>query len=181
MGQVHDRIDGRLREFIEAQHLFFVGTAPLEANGHINLSPKGHQNTFAVLDEYTVAYLDLTGSGAESLAHIRQNGRIVVMFCAFEGPPNIVRLHGRGKVHTPGDENFEELAGRFPSLPGARAVVTVDVSRVSSSCGFAVPLFEHLGDRDLLEKWAERKTEDELVNYRTTKNKTSIDGLPALD
>ncbi len=180
MGQVLECIDDKLREFIEAQHLFFVGTAPLEADGHINLSPKGHRNTFAVLDEHTVAYLDLTGSGAESLAHIRQNGRIVIMFCAFEGPPNIVRLHGRGTVHTESDENFDELGGRFPSIPGARAVVTVDVSRVSSSCGFAVPFFDHLGDRDLLEKWAQRKTDEELVNYRATKNKTSIDGLPAL-
>lgn len=180
MGQVHERIDGRLREFIEAQHIYFVGTAPLEADGHINLSPKGHRDTFAVLDEHTVAYLDLTGSGAESLAHIRQNGRIVIVFCAFEGPPNIVRLHGKGTVHTQGDENFGELAGRFPSLPGARAVVTVDVSRVSSSCGFAVPFFDHVGDRDLLEKWAERKTDEELANYRAGKNRTSIDGLPAL-
>jgi len=180
MGQVHERIDGKLREFIEAQHIYFVGTAPIEANGHINLSPKGHRDTFAVLDEHTVAYLDLTGSGAESLAHIRQNGRVVVMFCAFEGSPNIVRLHGQGTVHTQGDENFGQLVGRFPSLPGARAVLTVDVSRVSSSCGFAVPFFDHVGDRDLLEKWAERKTDEELANYRAAKNKTSIDGLPAL-
>lgn len=181
MGQVHERIDGRLRELIEAQHMYFVGTAPLETEGHINLSPKGYRDTFAVLDEHTVAYLDLTGSGVESLAHIRQNGRIVVMFCAFEGPPNIVRLHGQGTVHTQGDEKFGELAARFPSLRGARAVVTVDVSRVSSSCGFAVPFIDHVGDRDLLEKWTERKTDEDLTNYRATKNKISIDGLPALD
>lgn len=180
MGQVHERIDSKLREFIEAQHIYFVGTAPLAADGHINLSPKGHRETFAVLDEHTVAYLDLTGSGAESLAHIRQNGRVVVMFCAFEGPPNIVRLHGQGTVHAKGDEKFGELALRFPSQSGARAVVTVDVSRVSSSCGFAVPFFDHVGDRDLLAKWAERKTDEEFANYRATKNKTSIDGLPAL-
>ncbi|MDP1721090.1 MAG: pyridoxamine 5'-phosphate oxidase family protein [Candidatus Nanopelagicaceae bacterium] len=180
MGQVHERIDTKLREFIEVQHLYFVGTAPLAADGHINLSPKGHRDTFAVLDEHTVAYLDLTGSGAESLAHIRQNGRVVIMFCAFEGPPNIVRLHGQGTVHTQTDASFSELAGQFPSRPGARAVVTVDVLRVSSSCGFAVPFFDHVGDRDLLEKWAERKTDEELVNYRATKNKTSVDGLPAL-
>lgn len=180
MGQIHESIDGKLREFIEAQHIYFVGTAPLEENGHINLSPKGQRGTFAVLDEQTVAYLDLTGSGAESLAHIRQNGRIVVMFCAFEGPPNIVRLHGQGTVHTQGEESFDQLQWRFPPLPGARAVVTVDVSRVSSSCGFAVPFFDHVGDRDLLEKWSERKTDEELATYRAMKNKTSIDGLPAL-
>lgn len=180
MGQVHECIDGRLREFIEAQNIYFVGTAPLEADGHINLSPKGHRDTFAVMDEHTVAYLDLTGSGAESLAHIRQNGRVVVMFCAFEGPPNIVRLHGYGTVHTEGERKFNELAEQFPSVPGARAVVTVDVSRVSSSCGYAVPFFDYVGDRDLLEKWAERKTDEELTKYRVAKNTTSIDGLPAL-
>lgn len=181
MGQIHERIDGRLREFIEAQHLYFVGTAPLAADGHINISPKGHRDTFVVLDERTVAYLDLTGSGAESLAHMRQNGRVVIMFCAFKGPPNIVRLHGKGTVHTQGDEGFDDLARRFPSRRGARAIVTVDVSRVSSSCGFAVPFLDYVSDRDLLEKWSERKTDDELIDYRATKNKMSIDALPALD
>jgi predicted pyridoxine 5'-phosphate oxidase superfamily flavin-nucleotide-binding protein len=180
MGQVHDAIDGRLREFIEAQQVYFVGTAPLEADGHINLSPKGHRDTFAVLDERTVAYLDLTGSGAESLAHLRQNGRVVVMFCAFDGPPNIVRLHGRGTVHTPDDPTWHSLISHFPSRRGARAVVTVDVTRVSDSCGFAVPLYDHVGDRELLESWTARKSDDELATYRATKNTTSIDGLPAL-
>ncbi|MBI1379053.1 MAG: pyridoxamine 5'-phosphate oxidase family protein [Frankiales bacterium] len=180
MGRVHETIDGRLRDFIEAQHVYFVGTAPLDADGHVNLSPKGHRDTFAVLDERTVAYLDLTGSGAESLAHLRENGRIVVMFCAFDGPPNIVRLHGRGTVHTPDDPEWGELVARFPARPGVRAVVTVDVTRVSDSCGFAVPLYEHVGDRDLLESWASRKSDEELSAYRAAKNATSIDGLPAL-
>ena len=180
MGKVHETINDRLRDFIKSQHVYFVGTAPLEADGHINLSPKGHRDTFAVLDERTVAYLDLTGSGAEALAHLRQNGRIVVMFCAFDGPPNIVRLHGRGTVHTPDDEGWSSLVAHFPPRQGVRAVVTVDVTRVSDSCGFAVPLYDHLGDRDLLESWASRKSDDELATYRATKNATSIDGLPAL-
>jgi hypothetical protein len=180
MGKVHEAIDERLRGFIEAQHIFFVGTAPLEADGHINLSPKGHRDTFAVLDERTVAYLDLTGSGAESLAHLRQNGRIVIMFCAFDGPPSIVRLHGRGTVHTPDDADWDALVSRFAPRAGVRAVVTVEVTRVSDSCGFAVPLYDHLGDRDLLESWTARKTDAELAAYRATKNATSIDGLPAL-
>ena len=180
MGRVHETINDRLRDFIEAQHVFFVGTAPLEADGHINLSPKGHRDTFVVLDERTVAYLDLTGSGAEALAHLRQNGRIVVMFCAFEGPPNIVRLHGRGTVHTADDENWSSLVAHFPPRPGVRAVVTIDITRVSDSCGFALPMYDHLGDRDLLESWASRKSDDELVAYRATRNATSIDGLPAL-
>jgi predicted pyridoxine 5'-phosphate oxidase superfamily flavin-nucleotide-binding protein len=181
MGQVLEAIDGRLREFIETQQVFFVGTAPLEADGHVNLSPKGHRDTFAVVDEHTVAYLDLTGSGAESLAHIRQNGRVVVMFCAFDGPANIVRLHGRGTVHTPDDATWLEVLAHFPAARrGARAVVTVDVTRVSDSCGFAVPLYDHVGDRRLLEQWTERKSDDDLAAYRATKNTTSIDGLPAL-
>jgi len=180
VGKVYETINDRLRAFIQAQHVFFVGTAPLEADGHVNLSPKGHRDTFAVLDERTVAYLDLTGSGAEALAHLRQNGRIVIMFCAFEGPPNIVRLHGRGTVHTPGEENWSSLVAHFSPRPGIRAVVTVDVTRVSDSCGFAVPLYDHLGDRDLLDSWASRKSDEELSAYRATKNATSIDGLRAL-
>ena len=180
MGKVLDRIDDRLREFLLAQHVFFVGTAPSALDGHVNVSPKGHGDTFAVLDERTVAWLDLTGSGAESLAHIRENGRVVVMACAFQGPPQVVRLHGRGRVVVPGEAEWEPLAARFPDRPGARAVVVVDVTRISSSCGYAVPFMEHAGDRDLLERWAERKDDDALTAYRREKNLVSIDGLPAL-
>jgi hypothetical protein len=180
MGQVHPHIDGRLRDFIEAQQLFFVGTAPLAEDGHVNVSPKGHRDTFAVVDESTVAYLDLTGSGAESIAHLRENGRVVVMFCAFDGPPQVVRLHGRGRVVAPGDPEWPFWSGRFPDRPGVRAVVVVDVERVSSSCGFAVPRYHYAGDRDLLSRWAERKTDDELRSYRAEKNAVSMDGLPGL-
>lgn len=180
MGQVHERIDDKLRAFIEAQHLYFVGTAPADVDGHVNLSPKGHRDTFAILDDTTVAYLDLTGSGVESLAHIRENGRVVVMFCAFEGPPDIVRLHGTGRVVLPEDPEWAVVSGRFPARHGARAVVVVDVTRISSSCGFAVPLYECVGQRDLLESWTARKSDEELEDYRAKKNATSIDGLPGI-
>jgi hypothetical protein len=180
VGQVHERIDDDLREFIDKQHLYFVGTAPADTGGHVNLSPKGHRDTFAVLDDSTVAYVDLTGSGAESLAHIRENGRVVIMFCAFEGPPNIVRLHGQGRLVFSGDGEWDGLLAHFPSRPGIRAIVTVHITRVSSSCGFAVPFYDYVGQRDLLERWTERKSEADLDEYRAKKNATSIDGLPAV-
>lgn len=179
--KLHEGIDARLRSFIEAQPLFFVATAPLAADGHVNVSPKGLAGTFAVLDEHRVAYLDLTGSGAETVAHLRENGRVTVMFCAFEGPPNIVRLHGRGR-HVPlGTAEFDEHRPLFAEHPGARGIVLVDVERVSDSCGYAVPLMSHDGDRDLLTRWAGNRGEEGLATYRATKNATSIDDLPALD
>lgn len=180
MSKVHDCITPRLRTWIEAQHLFFVATAPLAAGGHLNLSPRGTPGTFAVIDEHTVAWLDLTGSGAETIAHLRENGRIVVMFCAFDGPPQIVRLHGRGRVVLPLDDDWEGLAQHFAEKLGARAIVVVDVTRVSDSCGYSVPLFEFVGDRDLLDRWTERRGDEALVDYRATRNAESIDGLPAL-
>jgi len=134
-----------------------------------------------VIDPKTVAYLDLTGSGAETIAHLRENGRIVIMFCAFEGPPTIVRLHGRGEVIPPGHPEFESLAAPFPKNLGTRAVIRVKVSRVSDSCGYAVPLFDYRGPRDVLDKWAEDKGAAKLEEYRRAKNAHSIDGLPALD
>lgn len=179
--KLHDRIDGRLRAFIEKQHLFFVATAPLAADGHVNLSPKGLDGTFAVIDEHTVAYLDLTGSGAETVAHLRENGRITVMFCAFEAAPNIVRLHGRGRYLALDDAELDSYRGLFADHAGARGVVVVAVERVSDSCGYAVPLMTHEDDRDLLTRWADNRGEEGLATYRATKNATSIDGLPALD
>ena len=178
--KVHESITGRLRAFIERQPMFFVATAPLDPDGHVNVSPKGLAGTFVVLDDHTVAYLDLTGSGAETAAHLRDNGRITVMFCAFEGPPNIVRLHGRGR-HVPlGDPEFDSLRGRFADHPGARGIVVVDVQRVSDSCGYAVPFLTHAGDRDVLTSWADNRGEAGLETYRAKKNAVSIDGLPAL-
>jgi hypothetical protein len=180
MGKVHECITPKLRSWIEAQHLFFIATAPLDPDGHLNLSPRGTPGTFAVIDERTVAWLDLTGSGVETIAHLRENGRIVVMFCAFDGPPQIVRLHGRGRTVVPTDPEWEGLAPRFAAKRGARAIVVVDVSRVSDSCGFAIPRFEFVEDRDLLDQWADNRGDDGLVAYRETRNAQSIDGLPAL-
>lgn len=181
MGKVHEKIDDRLREFVLAQHVFFVATAPAGSEGHVNLSPKGIDGSFVVLDEHTVAYVDLTASGAETIAHLRDNGRITLMFCAFEGPPNIVRLHGRGRFVTLYDEGFEELLALFPETRGARAVVVVDVERVSDSCGYGVPLMGYQGERDLLPPFMERKGEEGRADYRRLKNRRSIDGLPAFD
>ncbi len=181
---MHEKIDGRLREFVEAQHMFFVATAPSGDDGHVNLSPKGMAGTFVVLGEHRVAYLDFHGSGAETLAHLRQNGRITIMFCAFQGPPNIVRLHGRG-THTPiGSPDLDGLLAHFPDAPdlhGLRGVITVEVDRVSDSCGYSVPIMSYEGDRDLLLRWADRKDDAALADYRRVKNTTSIDGLPAFD
>lgn len=161
--------------------MFFVATSPLAAAGHLNLSPRGTVGTFAVLDEQTFAWLDLTGSGSETIAHLRENGRIVVMLCAFDGPPQIVRLHGTGRVVLPEDAEWNELAPRFAAKPGARAVIVVDVTRVSDSCGYAVPKLAYVEDRDLLDRWTEKKGAAKLAAYRAEKNTRSIDGLPAID
>lgn len=181
MGKVHEKIDGRLRAFIEAQPMFFVATAPSGPDGHVNVSPKGIGGTFVVLDEHSVAYLDITASGSETIAHLRENGRITIMFCAFQGPPNIVRLHGHGRFVTLYDEGFDELSALFAPTPGARAVIVVDVERVSDSCGYGVPLMTVEGERDLLPPYMERKGVDGQADYRRLKNRTSIDGLPAFD
>jgi hypothetical protein len=179
MGKVFDGLDDDLRGFIARQHVFFVGTAPLAADGHVNVSPKG-LDTFRVLGPATVAYLDLTGSGVETVAHLRENGRLTIMFCAFEGRPRILRLAGRGRVVEPTDPDWPSLAGHFPPLPGVRSVVVLDVDRVADSCGYGVPRYEFVGDRDQLAGWANKKGEDGLGAYRARKNRASIDGLPGL-
>jgi predicted pyridoxine 5'-phosphate oxidase superfamily flavin-nucleotide-binding protein len=181
MGTVHERIDDRLRAFIERQRMFFVATAPAGPDGRINLSPKGIDGTFVVIDDHTVAYLDITASGAETIAHLRENGRITVMFCAFDGSPNIVRLHGRGRFVTIYDDGYDDLAAHFKPVAGPRAVVLVDVERVSDSCGYGVPLYEYAGERDLLPPFMERKGGEGRAEYRMQKNRVSIDGLPAFD
>jgi hypothetical protein len=182
MGKVYEAIDDRLREFILAQAVFFVATAPSGPGGHVNVSPKGMKGCLAVLGEHRVAYLDYTGSGAETIAHLRDNGRITVMFCAFDGPPKVVRLHGHGTAVMRTDEAWPELRHAFPAAEehGLRAIIDVTVSRVSDSCGFSVPVYEYVGERDLLTQWASRKTADDLVAYREQKNTRSIDGLPAM-
>jgi hypothetical protein len=180
--KVHERIDGRLREFIASQPMFFVATAPSGPDGHVNVSPKGMTGTFEVLDELRVAYLDFHGSGAETTAHLRENGRITIMFCAFQGPPNIVRLHGTGRALPAGDPEFEALRPSFTAPPdthAVRAIIDVRVHRVSDSCGYSVPLMNYEGDRDLLVRAHSRRTADDLADYRKLKNSASIDGLPA--
>jgi predicted pyridoxine 5'-phosphate oxidase superfamily flavin-nucleotide-binding protein len=179
MGKTYDAIDGRLREFIEAQPVYFVASAPLAEDGHINLSPKGHNGSLKVLDEQTVAYLDFGGSHAETHAHLRENGRITLMFCSFAREPNVVRLHGQGRVVSIYDEDFDAWAAHFPANPAARAVVVVDVKRVSDSCGYALPLLTLDSERDLLTPNMVRRGEDGRIAYRRDKNTLSIDGLPA--
>lgn len=179
MAKVFDALDEPLTEWITQQHVFFVATAPVEG-GHVSVSPKGH-DTLRVLGPTTVAYLDLTGSGAETIAHTRQNGRITIMFCAFEGPPRILRLFGTGTAHPMGAERFEELRPWFPDLVGARSIITIDLDRVQTSCGYSIPFMEYREERPTLIQWAERKGDDGLAAYWDEKNVTSIDGLPALD
>lgn len=182
MGTVYDSIEPRLAAFVEQQHVFFVATAPAGPDGLVNLSPKG-LDSLRILDEHTVAYLDFVGSGVETIAHLGENGRIVMCFCAFEGPPKIVRLHGRGEAIEPGDDGFAALRARFPEVPleaAVRAIVRVRVGRVSDSCGYGVPLYEFRGERSQLHDWAARKGDDGLAAYRRENNATSLDGLPAL-
>ena len=179
MGKLFDGIDDKLAEWIGAQSLFFVATAP--PDGHLNLSPKGLDGTFRVLTPTQVAWLDLTGSGVETIAHLRADGRVVVMLCAFSGPPRIVRLHGHGRVVLPADRSFASLVDAFPPLPGVRSVIVVDLDRISDSCGFGVPRMTLVGDRDDLPRWAERKGSVGIADYQRTRNAESIDGLPGLD
>jgi len=182
MATVHDEITDELAGWMARQPVYFVATAPLAADGHVNVSPKGMDGTFAVLDGRTVAYLDYSGSGAETIAHVRENGRIVVMLAAFEGRPTIVRLHGRGRVVLTTDEEFAGLRARFGKerTVGQRAVVVVDVERISDSCGFSVPLMDFRGDRDVLDRVQERSGEEFYPEYWATANAASIDGLPAM-
>jgi hypothetical protein len=178
MGNQLENIDSDLSAWIARQRVFFVATAPLSPRGHINTSPKGGE-TFRVLGPLEIAYQDYTGSGTETAAHLRENGRIVIMWCAFDGPPKIVRLHGHGTVITPAHSRFEELALRFPAHPGTRAFIHVSVTRVSSSCGHAVPFLDFRGHRDTLDCWTANQGPEKLQAYRAKKNQTSIDGLPA--
>ncbi|SHF79779.1 pyridoxamine 5'-phosphate oxidase family protein [Streptoalloteichus hindustanus] len=186
MGKLYERIEGRLRAFIEEQKVFFVATAPLDADGHVNLSPKGRSGTLAVLDDLTVAYLDFGGSHAETIAHLRENGRITLMWCAFTGPPKVLRVHGHGEPVFRDDPRFPDLLRHFAPeharAAGLRAVVLVAVRRVSDSCGFAVPFLDYREERTLHAEHFGRKTDEEFAAYCATKehNATSIDGLPAL-
>jgi predicted pyridoxine 5'-phosphate oxidase superfamily flavin-nucleotide-binding protein len=189
VGKVFDRIDDHLREWIAGQSLFFVGTAPLAEDGRVNVSPKGPIGALRVLGDHTLAYLDVVGSGAETIAHLRENGRIVVMLCAFDGPPRILRLHGRGRIVTPEEAEFDELLEQaqfdeFTADEARRAVIVVEVERIADSCGYGVPLMSYEGTRPHMPAWAEKKLRvggtAAIDAYKAEKNSVSIDGLPAL-
>lgn len=180
MGKTYDEIPRDHAAWIARQPLFFVATAPLAAEGRVNLSPKG-LDTLRVLDGRTVAYVDLTGSGAETAAHVTENGRITLLFCAFEGAPRIVRVYGRGEIVVRGTERWAEFAPRMPEVPGARAFVVVHVERVADSCGYGVPRMQLVEQRDTLVEWVRVKGPEAGVAYRREKNAQSIDGLPVPD
>jgi hypothetical protein len=183
MGKIHEEIDDRLRRWIERQHLFFVASAPLAADGHVNVSPKGDLRWFRVTGPREVAYLDFVGSGAETIAHARENGRIVVMFCAFDGPPRIVRLHGRAHVLLPGEDGFDDLLEHFdPPDHALRSLIRIVVERISDSCGYGVPLMQFEATRTQQDAWQEKMVKTGgFDDYVAAKNATSIDGLPAID
>jgi hypothetical protein len=177
MGKLHESIKPAHKEFIENQHIFFVATAPLSANGRINLSPKG-LNCFRVLSDTQVAYMDLISSGNETSAHTLENGRITIMFCSFEGSPNILRLYGKGFTVLRDSEEWEAYAQHFTIYPSTRQIIVADIDLIQTSCGFGVPLYEYVGDRDIHFDWAEKKGEDGLMEYIGKNNLKSLDGLP---
>jgi hypothetical protein len=177
MAKFSDNIQKAHKEFIESQKMFFVATAPLAGSGHVNLSPKG-SDSFRVLSPTKVAYLDLVGSGNETSAHILENGRITFMFCAYDGPPNILRLYGIGSVILPHTSEWSELTGHFNIIPGTRQIITANIHKVQTSCGYSVPLYAYEGERDHAHKWAEKKGPEGLETYKKEKNQQSIDGLP---
>jgi Pyridoxamine 5'-phosphate oxidase len=179
MGKSDDGITPELSHWINGQHMFFVATAPLAHDGLINCSPKG-MDTFRILAPREVAYVDLTGSGIETVAHSRENGRIVFMFCAFEGPPKIVRLHGTSEVYSLGSQEYDSLSSLFPAFIGSRAIVRARLTRISESCGYAVPQYRYGGDRNTLIRWSESKGQDGLTQFRQAENARSLNGLPGL-
>jgi hypothetical protein len=182
MAKIYDAIDDKLGAWLLAQPVFFVGSAPLAADGHVNVSPKGMAGTFAVLGPHRVGYLDYFGSGIETVAHLQENGRVVLMFCAFGGGPKIVRLHGRGRPVFPGDPEFGEVRARFGKERdhALRSIVVVDVERIADSCGFSVPLMDYVGDRDVLDRSQESRPAEYFDRYAVERNSASIDGLPGL-
>jgi hypothetical protein len=182
MGRTYEAIDESLANWLITQPVFFVSTAPLDTNGLLNCSPKGNRDEFAVLSERRVAYVDQTGSGVETIAHVQENGRIVIMFCAFAGPPRIVRLHGSGRVVLNGSYAFADLSGRFPGAKGVgvRSIIDVDVVRIADSCGYGVPIMPFEEHRSTMDEWSARKGPEGIRAYWTEKNTASIDGLEGL-
>lgn len=177
MGKFHEQISPEHQSFIEKQHIFFVSTAPLSKDGHINLSPKG-LNCFKVISPNRVAYMDLISSGNETSAHTLENGRVTFMFCSFEKVPNILRLYGKGYTVLRGEKEWDELAKNFTIYPSTRQIIVADIEKVQTSCGFGVPLYEYKGERDIHFEWAEKKGEQGLEQYVQEKNLVSMDGLP---
>ncbi|MGA3294631.1 MAG: pyridoxamine 5'-phosphate oxidase family protein [Candidatus Acidiferrales bacterium] len=179
MATKYPAIEGAIKEFIEGQQMFFVGSAPLDAKGHVNISPKG-LDTFRILGPKRVAYFDLTGSGIETVAHVKENGRIVLMFCAFQGPPKILRLYGHGRVVEPSSVEFTGLQTHFPPHEALRSIIVVDVTDIIDSCGSGVPLFRYEGQRPQLTAWARKIGPEAIKTYQHDKNQRSLDGLPGL-
>ena len=179
MGKIYESIDEKLKDWLSAQKIFFVATAPLSREGHVNCSPKDG-DSFRVIDARTVVYLDLTGSGVETIAHVKENERIVLMFCAFVGAPKIVRLHGHGEIIEPKHDEFEQLRAILPFKIGIRSFVKVHLTRISDSCGYGVPLYEFRGHRSQLDDWVEHKGEESLVQYRLKFNSQSVDQLQGI-
>lgn len=180
MGKVYDKIDAQMSDWIKQQQMFFVATAPLSEDAWVNLSPKGLDGAFQILDEQTVAYLDTTGSGVETISHLKENGRITIMFCALEGAPNILRFYGQGEPIEPHHPEFQSLLAHFPTYPDVRSLIKIKVERIADSCGFGVPRYEYQGQRDTLIKFAEEKGPDGMVRYRREMNGSSLNGLPGL-
>lgn len=180
MAKTYEVIDNSIRRWMKAQKMFFIGTAPLAGDGQVNLSPKGH-DSLRILGEKTLAYLDFGGSGVETIAHIRENGRIVVMMCAFDGPPKIFRFHGTGEVITPLDDGFEALHQLF-EMPGigVRTIIRIHVDRISDSCGYGVPNYEFTGERRSTQNYIEKTGTQTIRKNMATNNLQSIDGLPGI-
>ena len=178
MGRQYEEISDQVASFVAGQSVFFVATSPLSDTGHVNLSPKG-MDSMRVVDRHTIAYADLVGSGAETIGHLRENGRITIMWCSFGNKPRILRMYGRGAALLPGEEGFDDLAGLFPDYRSLRSIVRIRVERIADSCGYGVPEMALVGERAKLGEWADRRSSKELVNYMLTNNTTTIDGLPA--
>ncbi len=179
MGKAYQEIDAKIQGWLDRQKMFFVATAPLAGDGMINCSPKG-MDSLRVIDPHTLVYADIGGSGIETVAHIRENGRIVIMLCAFEGPPKIFRFYGRGTAVEPSDAAFDALAAHFDGLPTIRNLVRIDVDCIRDSCGYGVPFYDYRKERDSLTNWVESKSEEELADYQRDNNLESLDGLPGL-
>lgn len=177
MAKFYDSITDQIKDFIEKQHIFFVSSAPLSSSGRVNLSPKG-LDSFRVISPNRVAYMDIISSGNETSAHMLENGRITIMFCSFDGSPNILRLFGIGRTVLAADPEWESLANHFKLISSTRQIIVAEISKVQTSCGYGVPLYEYKGERDQHFKWAEKIGPDGLISYRNENNLTSIDGLP---